>query len=280
MKVVIDTDFDAIGESAWNDLVRRSARATVFQSWSWQRAWWRAFHDASSLPRRLLLVSARTEDGALLAVAPLMVEEQGKRRTIKFVGDGQADALDFICDDLQLGSRERLLEELTQRTDLWDALALDAIPSDSPTVGAVREWLRHSGFSADWSTRASSPVLPVPVKQPAIAEGLSVALTRDPRVIAAALDGFFIQHIHRWSSRDVQSQFVGAHQSRDVSHARRGACRRRDASHDAARRRTGCWLCVERARWRRTLVRDVFRHSRGQARCRSRAARCDVRARS
>ena len=208
MKVGIDADFDAIGESAWNDLLRRSARATVFQSWSWQRAWWRAFHDTSSPPRRLLLVSARTEDGALLAVAPLMVEEQGKRRTIKFVGDGQADALDFICDDLQLGSRERLLDELTQHTDLWDALSFDAIPSDSPTVGAVREWIRQSGYAADWSARASSPVLPVPVKQPTIAEELSVALTRDPRVMAAALDGFFIQHIHRWSSRDVQSQFV------------------------------------------------------------------------
>ncbi|MDB4892403.1 MAG: methyltransferase type 11 [Gemmatimonadetes bacterium] len=208
MKVAIETAFDAIGERAWNDLVRRSTRASVFQSWSWQRAWWRAFHDAAAQPGQLMLVAARSEDGALLALASLFIEKEGNRRTLKFVGDGLADSLDFIVDDSQHGARERVLDQLTQHAEQCDAMSLDALPADSPTVAAVRAWAASSRLSDEWTSRASSPTLPVPAKQSAIAEGFSVAHSADRRVIAAALDAFFVQHIHRWSSRDVQSQFV------------------------------------------------------------------------
>jgi SAM-dependent methyltransferase len=208
MKVVIESDFEAVGERAWNDLVRRSARATVFQSWYWQRAWWHAFHDAAAQARQLTLISVRADDGVLLALAPLMLEKDGSRRTFKFLGDGQAECLDFICDETHVGLRERLLEQLTQQRELWDSLALDAIPADSPIVALLRAWSASARLSDKWVVRGSSPTLPVPGKQAAIAGGFTVSHTGDVRKIAVALDGFFVQHIHRWSAREVQSQFV------------------------------------------------------------------------
>ena len=143
----------------------------------------------------------------------------------------------------------------------------------------MRVWVRQSRFTDTWTARASSPELPVPVKQPANAEDFSVALTRDPQVIAGALDAFFIQRIHRWSSRDVQSQFVHGRVARCIGRSS-STCWRRDASHDVAGGRSGSRLRVGLPGRRPTLVRDVLRHRGSEAWRRNGAAQCGVRART
>ncbi|MEO8335180.1 MAG: GNAT family N-acetyltransferase [bacterium] len=208
MKVVAETDFDSIGERGWNDLVSRASRASVFQTWGWQRAWWSAFQDASAQPRQLTLLCARDDGGTLVAVAPLIAEQEGSRRVLRFVGDGQAESLDFICDESHADSRALLLDLLMSHPEFGDVVDLAAIPADSPTVAALRAWTLKAKFTGTWTTRSASPLLRVSGKQLNVPDGFSVAHSADPRVIAAALDHFFIQHIHRWSSRDPQSPFV------------------------------------------------------------------------
>jgi SAM-dependent methyltransferase len=205
--VVIESDFEAVGERVWNDLVRRSSGTTVFQSWRWQRAWWRAFHDAAEV-RELLLICVRGDDGSLRALAPLMMEKDGNRRVIKFLGDGVADRLDMICDDGTLDARASLLDELRQSGGLWDELELANIPESSPTVEAVKLWSGRSSYGDSWGQRAPNLTLPVSRSSPKRAEGFESVHTDDPRKIIALLDAFFVQHIHRYSAHDPQSQFV------------------------------------------------------------------------
>jgi SAM-dependent methyltransferase len=207
-KAIVEKYFEAVGENAWNDLVRRSSSATVFQSWRWQRAWWRAFHDAAAEPRELMLVCVRGDDSQLLAVAPLMLERDAGRRMIRFTGEGRADCLDIICDDEATGAREAVLEQFRQIDGQWDALELNRIPERSPTVELVKEWSGTSGFSNRWRQRVSIPTLPVRKQHGKESAAFTVAHTADPREILAQLDAFFVQHIHRWSSHAVQSQFV------------------------------------------------------------------------
>jgi CelD/BcsL family acetyltransferase involved in cellulose biosynthesis len=89
--------FDAL-ERDWNDLLERS-EATVFQSFEWQRTWWRHFGERRRTAR-LHLVAVR-EGGALLAVAPLWIE--GSRllglvpvRRLRWIGCGDSDYLDLL----------------------------------------------------------------------------------------------------------------------------------------------------------------------------------------
>ena len=207
MNVVIAKDFEAVGERAWNDLVRRSSGTTLFQSVGWQRAWWGAFHDSTE-PRELLLVCVYDDDDVLRALAPLLVEREGARRVIKFVGDGHADHLDIICDDGAPGARELVLVQLTQLSEPWDAIALSNIPERSPTIERVKEWSRRSGLADRWGQRRSVPTLAIRSQRPNHSDGFEVEHTRDPREILARLDALFVQHIHRWSAHDVQSQFA------------------------------------------------------------------------
>jgi CelD/BcsL family acetyltransferase involved in cellulose biosynthesis len=42
MNVKFIDSFETIGEKAWNALVAKSPTNTIFQTWAWQEAWWRA----------------------------------------------------------------------------------------------------------------------------------------------------------------------------------------------------------------------------------------------
>jgi CelD/BcsL family acetyltransferase involved in cellulose biosynthesis len=89
--------FDAL-EKDWNDLLQHGD-ATVFQSFEWQRTWWRHFGERRRAAR-LHLVTIR-EGGALLAVAPLWIE--GTRllgllptRRLRWIGCGDSDYLELL----------------------------------------------------------------------------------------------------------------------------------------------------------------------------------------
>jgi CelD/BcsL family acetyltransferase involved in cellulose biosynthesis len=69
--VTTEAGFDQLHEE-WNHLVARLAPPSPFQTWEWQRAWWRHFADTRH--ERLSLVCFRRE-GILIGVAPF------KRRT-------------------------------------------------------------------------------------------------------------------------------------------------------------------------------------------------------
>lgn len=62
MKVVLERDFDAVGREAWDRLAQSSTQSTVFQSWGWHRAWWRAYRDHAGTPRELALICVRDDD--------------------------------------------------------------------------------------------------------------------------------------------------------------------------------------------------------------------------
>ena len=84
--------WDSLG-GVWNSLVERSRSATPFLTREWLSRWWEAYGGG----RELLLLAARPQAGdAVAAIAPLMLVREGGVRTIKFIGAGLSDSLDFI----------------------------------------------------------------------------------------------------------------------------------------------------------------------------------------
>src|SRR2546425_10514754 len=63
-------EFDAL-EGEWNALLEKSA-ASVFQSFEWQRTWWKHFGERRE-NARLHIVTVRVDDG-LIALAPFYVD--------------------------------------------------------------------------------------------------------------------------------------------------------------------------------------------------------------
>jgi hypothetical protein len=61
--------FDVLGDE-WNALLGRSATNTLFLTREWQRVWWQGLGDG-----QLQVVTLRDDDGTLIGIAPLFIEE-------------------------------------------------------------------------------------------------------------------------------------------------------------------------------------------------------------
>src|SRR2546422_6768204 len=54
-------------DKAWNELLAASDSQTIFLTWEWVQAWWRAFGST----RHLVLLTCRDAEGDLVAIVPL-----------------------------------------------------------------------------------------------------------------------------------------------------------------------------------------------------------------
>lgn len=142
--------FDAL-EREWNALLERS-EATVFQTFEWQRTWWRHFGEGRR-DARLHLVVVR-EAGGLAAVAPLYVERAGgpgplALRRLLFVGHRHSDYLDVLV----ARGRERqcaalLAAHLTEHAGAFDVAFLEELRDGSPAGTILPEALAREGWAA------------------------------------------------------------------------------------------------------------------------------------
>ena len=129
----------------WDDLYRRSAAATPFQSHAWLTAWWRNY----GRPGRLRVVLVR-RDGRLVAAAALMRVHRWGCPVFTPVGGGLSDFTDVLCDDAAGPTAVRLLVgALLERRD-WRLLDL---PEVRP--GAAAEHLPAAWPGRHWRAPAS-----------------------------------------------------------------------------------------------------------------------------
>lgn len=135
IRVIADAaGFDSL-EPGWEAL-HSAADASVFQSFTWLRTWWR--HFGEDFPQRQLHIVAIHQEGRLAAIAPFYIESKrlsslARMRTLRFVGTGISDHLDVI---LLPGREDALLRALAGHLgNLWkslDSLSLVEIPDESP----------------------------------------------------------------------------------------------------------------------------------------------------
>jgi CelD/BcsL family acetyltransferase involved in cellulose biosynthesis len=128
--------FDAL-EREWDALLERSD-ASVFQSFEWQRTWWRHFGEGRR-GARLHLVTLRAPDG-LAAIAPLYVERvlgPLALRRLLFVGHRDSDYLDvLVARGREAQCAEALADHLSARPQPFDVAVLEETP-DRSRIGAL-----------------------------------------------------------------------------------------------------------------------------------------------
>ena len=121
----------------WNALLEDSASDTIFLTWEWITAWWKAYGNGGELR----ILGAYDEQQVLRGLAPLQLLE--KRRygptgpTLSFLGDASNDS-DYLDIIAARGYEERVFAAFAK---LWKSemrrgvvLLLNEVPETSPTL--------------------------------------------------------------------------------------------------------------------------------------------------
>jgi protein-L-isoaspartate(D-aspartate) O-methyltransferase len=215
--------FEALA-AEWQELWHRCPDATPFQSPHWLVPWWRHYGEG-----QLLTFSLR-QGQRLVALAPFYIHGEAPARRLMWIGTGNSDRLDLLCEPA-CGSTaaRRVLNLMAKRGRDWDACVLRRLSARSPMLHAATE------LRGDIVDEEPCPVLPLPTT-------VSAAIWRDAersRRRAARLgrvsfehatarnfdeifDALLRLHAGRWAARGEPGVLSGA---RDISFHRDAAAR-------------------------------------------------------
>lgn len=120
----------------WSELVTKDAHATTFQTWEFIYPHWKYRNNG----RLLYLITVRSNDGVLQAIAPFWVQTIKKGITLKvveFIGTRGLDYLDFIVS--QETNKEEVLKNifsflLADKKDDWNVISLSELRSNSKNI--------------------------------------------------------------------------------------------------------------------------------------------------
>jgi peptidoglycan/xylan/chitin deacetylase (PgdA/CDA1 family)/CelD/BcsL family acetyltransferase involved in cellulose biosynthesis len=134
---------------AWERLLYDSASNTVFLTWEWLSAWWRAYGSAGNLR----LLAAFDEGDTLRGIAPLYCKAARKYGVTKlvwsFIGDGSNDSdyLDFIATR---GFEKEVLKSFraywAEHVNRAAVLALNEIPATSPCLPLLKQLAEQQDY--------------------------------------------------------------------------------------------------------------------------------------
>jgi CelD/BcsL family acetyltransferase involved in cellulose biosynthesis len=167
MKDGLIVDRVALGalKEEWPDLAVRARTGNAFTSWTFLTAWWDHF-GAGRSPR---IYALRREDGRLVGVVPLYVEERGGRlgtfRVLSNVGYGDVVNPDFLDAVVESGMEEQvalaLRDELAE-DDSWDHAELSELEPEGSLVRIGRELAAELGWDATLELRSLCPTIELP----------------------------------------------------------------------------------------------------------------------
>lgn len=150
---IISTErgFDALQDD-WNSLADAGG-TSIFQSFDWQRTWWKHYGETNPWMRLCILVVHSGDE--LVAIAPCCIETLTTLgvlhvRCLSFIGRGKSDYLDIIA---RPGAEAEATAEIART--LWtlrsefDMLLIEDMPDRSPHGVPLYESLLRQGFTGN-----------------------------------------------------------------------------------------------------------------------------------
>jgi peptidoglycan/xylan/chitin deacetylase (PgdA/CDA1 family)/CelD/BcsL family acetyltransferase involved in cellulose biosynthesis len=133
-------EFDRL-QADWQALVESSVSGTIFLTWEWVKAWWRAYGE----PGALRILAAYDEGGVLRGLAPLRhqaLRRYGRRvDALSFIGDGSADS-DYLDLLMSPGHEQQVLASFEpwwlEQTRRGTVLQFGEIPESSAAAAFLR----------------------------------------------------------------------------------------------------------------------------------------------
>jgi CelD/BcsL family acetyltransferase involved in cellulose biosynthesis len=205
----------------WNQVLKNSPTNTIFQTYSWFKCWWNIFGDG----RELLFLTAYDND-RLVGFAPLMITPiSNSLREIRFVGDGNADYLDFIISEQHNDVITNFLNYIKANVADWHRIVFNNIPEQSLSPSILKTLPNKLNMRSLWTDDTICPYLLIDdeehhalkiankysTKRPynAIKKRglLNFRNISDENEAHELLDLFFEQHITRWENTSSPSLF-------------------------------------------------------------------------
>jgi CelD/BcsL family acetyltransferase involved in cellulose biosynthesis len=142
------SEFDSL-EQAWGELLEE-AEATPFQSFEWQRTWWKHFGESDT--RSQLNIIAVRENERLVALAPFYIETLNRvgvirLRRLTFIGRETTDYLDVITAKGYATECIPIIASfLATQSTLFDVVHLIDLPDRSKNHEILHQELQRMGF--------------------------------------------------------------------------------------------------------------------------------------
>lgn len=149
--VTTSMEFDSLG-AEWNQLLDES-NGTVFQSFEWQRIWWKHFGEQDAAVRLHIITLRRR--GKLVAIAPFLIESMKRLgsirlRRLSFIGRDTTDYLDIlIAKGHETDCVPILASHIRNQSSLFDVIHLIDMPDRSPNHALFYQELCRRGFWGD-----------------------------------------------------------------------------------------------------------------------------------
>ncbi|MBN1963627.1 MAG: GNAT family N-acetyltransferase [Anaerolineae bacterium] len=149
--------FDAL-RAEWNPLLERSGSNLVFLTHEWLQTWWDVYQ-----PGDLWVIVGRTDDGQLAGIAPWFIQQQEERRVVRAIGCVEVtDYLSVIADrEHEQAYFTALSDHLAATEDVFDAIGLCNIPTESPTLALLPDLLQARGFTVTTEVQEVCPLVPL-----------------------------------------------------------------------------------------------------------------------
>jgi CelD/BcsL family acetyltransferase involved in cellulose biosynthesis len=164
---VIQTEqqWDALS-GKWNELLSTSITDVPFLRHEYLRAWWQHRGGGEWDSGELYIITARSEAGSLVGIAPLFISKNHAGNPVLFlIGSVEiSDFLDLIAAPENHASfAEALLEHLTgPEAPTWDALELHNILEDSPSLPTLQNAAEKLGLSFSQERLQPAPIISLP----------------------------------------------------------------------------------------------------------------------
>lgn len=211
-----------IDKEKWNNLVCGNVTNTVFQTYEWFMCWWNNFGHSY----RLIFLTASDKSG-LIGFAPLMIgPSQYSQKTLRFVGDNNADYCDFVICGNRLKTIDGFVSFLYSKEIDWSCMTLLNIPDYSTTKACLETICYKNRYNIQIKS-------PVPAPALIIKDNLDNALAiinkysinrhirklnklgkldfyslKHKELILNHIEHFFEQHISRYKLKGLTSQFL------------------------------------------------------------------------
>lgn len=124
-------------EEDWRRLEHLDSRATLYQTWEWNAAWWSCFKRRKRA--RILVIR---EGGRIIAIAPFYTSRHLGLpvRRLAFFGTGVSDYLDILAADRHRDMAARLVLETLSRSSGFELADLQQLRPGAALLIAARSW--------------------------------------------------------------------------------------------------------------------------------------------
>jgi CelD/BcsL family acetyltransferase involved in cellulose biosynthesis len=163
-EVIADRDAVMQITADWHELFVGSRCNCPFLSAEWMLGWF----DQYGAGRSLFVIAVRDDDGRLVALAPLSIEDRGVgglARRLCFIGDRwvSSDHLSILTvPGMEAAAAECVMTAIAAGSGKWDYLELTDCDAAAVVMDRLSEMTPTAATSASWRTKAVCPHITLP----------------------------------------------------------------------------------------------------------------------